>query len=135
MELHDLSPTCTWLVVVVGVGAEVAGGAVTVTVAVVEGALVTVAVVDVGTAVDVGAGSVSPGLLPHPVPPLGTKLTAGSFPLYSDFRLGKLAGGLRAEGIFPKLCMPWRRDDVLLCWWVSNDSPLLCLYKLFMSSD
>lgn len=51
-------------------------------------------------------GWFSPGLFPHPAPPVGTKLTAGSLPLLSDFKLGKLAGGLLAEGTLPKLCIP-----------------------------
>lgn len=48
--------------------------------------------------------------LPHPPPPLGTKLTVGSFPEFSLFSEGKLAGGgiRRLDPIFPKLCNPWR---------------------------
>lgn len=103
-------------------------GVLTVTVAVAGGVVVGVTrggvgVLVVGACVVVGGGPVSPGLLPHPVPPLGTKLIAGSFPLYSDFKLGKFAGR-RAEGTFPKVCMPpWRRDAVFLCWFGSEDSP------------
>lgn len=51
----------------------------------------------------------------HPLPPLGTRLTAGSLLLYSLFKLGKLAGGRRAEGTFPKLCMPCLRGNVFFC--------------------
>lgn len=89
----------------------------TVDVTVTGAALLTVGVgvVDVAGWVDDGGGPVSPGLLPHPVPPLGTKLIAGSFPLYSDFKLGRLAGARRAEGTLPSVCMPWRRDCVFLC--------------------
>lgn len=88
--------------------------------------------VEWGCEVVVAGPVVSPGLLPHPVPPLGTKLTAGSLPLCSLFKLGKFAGGRRAEGTFPKHCMPCLRGSVLFCWDGSNDSPL---YKLFISSD
>lgn len=59
----------------------------------------------------------------QPLPPLGTRLTAGSLLLYSLFKLGKLAGGRRAEGTFPKLCIPCLRGNVLFCWCCSNDSP------------
>ena len=51
----------------------------------------------------------------QPLPPLGTKLTAGSPLLVSLFKLGKLAGGRRAEGTFPKLCIPCLRGNVLFC--------------------
>lgn len=109
----------------VDVVGAVNAGVLTVTVAVAGGVVVGggVGVVVVGACVVVGGGPVSPGLLPHPVPPLGTKLIAGSFPLNSDFKLGKFAGR-RAEGTFPKVCMPpWRRDVVFLCWFGSEDSP------------
>jgi len=46
-----------------------------------------------------------------PDPPVGTKLTFGSFPLFSLFKLGKLAGGgiRRTFPTLPKLCNPcWR---------------------------
>lgn len=48
--------------------------------------------------------------LPHPPPPLGTKLTVGSLPEFSLFKDGKLAGGgiRRLDPIFPRLCNPWR---------------------------
>lgn len=59
----------------------------------------------------------------QPLPPLGTKLTAGSPLLVSLFKLGKLAGGRRAEGTFPKLCIPCLRGKVLFCWCCSKDSP------------
>ena len=37
----------------------------------------------------------------------------GSFPLFSDFRLGRLiGGGIRRAAVatFPKLCNPWPRE-------------------------
>lgn len=52
-------------------------------------------------------GGPSPGFEPHPAAPAGTRLTAGSFPLFSDFKLGRFAGGRRAVGTLPKLCMPF----------------------------
>lgn len=51
----------------------------------------------------------------QPLPPLGTRLTAGSLPLCSLFRLGRLAGGRRAEGTFPKLCIPCFLGMVFFC--------------------
>lgn len=47
-------------------------------------------------------------LLAHPVPSLGTITMLGSFPLFSDFRLGRFAGGgiRRAVATFPRLCKP-----------------------------
>lgn len=54
-------------------------------------------------------------VLAQPLPPLGTRLTAGSLPVCSLFKLGKLAGGRRAEGTFPKLCIPCLRGNVLFC--------------------
>lgn len=65
--------------------------------------------------VAVGPEPLSPGLLPHPVPPVGTRLTAGSLPLCSDFKLGRLAGGRRAYGNLPRFCMPCLRGSVFLC--------------------
>lgn len=50
----------------------------------------------------------------QPLPPLGTRLTAGSLPLCSLFTLGRLAGGRRA-GTFPKLCIPCLRGIVFFC--------------------
>ena len=49
-------------------------------------------------------------LLAHPVPSFGTNETLGSLPLFSAFRLGRLAGGgiRRAMATFPRLCRPWR---------------------------
>lgn len=43
-----------------------------------------------------------------PEPPVGTKLIFGSFPLFSLFKLGKLAGGgiRRMLATLPKLCNP-----------------------------
>lgn len=42
--------------------------------------------------------------LPHPCPPLGTKLIFGLLPLFSLFRLGRFAGGgiRRPVPTFPK---------------------------------
>lgn len=51
----------------------------------------------------------------QPLPPLGTRLTAGSLLLVSLFKLGKLAGGLRAEGTLPRVCMPCLRGNVFFC--------------------
>lgn len=44
----------------------------------------------------------------HPLPSLGTMLTLGSFPLFSAFRLGRLAGGgmRRLTATLPKLWSP-----------------------------
>lgn len=53
--------------------------------------------------------------LPHPGPPEGTKDTAASLPLCSDFSDGRLAGGLRALGTLPRLCIPCLRGSVLFC--------------------
>lgn len=49
-------------------------------------------------------------LLAHPVPSFGTSETLGSLPLFSAFRLGRLAGGgiRRAMATFPRLCRPCR---------------------------
>lgn len=49
-------------------------------------------------------------LFAHPVPSLGTITMLGSFPLFSDFRLGRFAGGgmRRAVATFPRLCKPCR---------------------------
>lgn len=71
----------------------------------------------------------------QPLPPLGTILTAGSLLLVSLFKLGKLAGGLRAEGTLPRVCIPCLRGNVFFCWCCSEDSPLLTRYKLLMSND
>lgn len=51
--------------------------------------------------------------LPHPPPPLGTNATVGSFPRFSLFKEGKLAGGgiRRLAATFPKLCKPCRVPD------------------------
>lgn len=47
-------------------------------------------------------------LFAHPVPSLGTITMLGSFPLFSDFKLGRFAGGgmRRAVATFPRLCKP-----------------------------
>lgn len=44
------------------------------------------------------------------MPSLGTSETLGSLPLFSAFRLGRLAGGgIRlAEATLPRDCRPWR---------------------------
>ena len=44
------------------------------------------------------------------MPSLGTSETLGSLPLFSAFRLGRLAGGgiRRAEATLPRDCRPWR---------------------------
>lgn len=49
-------------------------------------------------------------LFAHPVPSLGTIITLGSFPLFSDFKLGRWAGGgmRRAVTTLPRLCKPCR---------------------------
>lgn len=52
---------------------------------------------------------------PHPAPPEGTRETAASLPVCSDFREGRLAGGRRAVGTLPKLCMPCLRGSVFFC--------------------
>lgn len=40
---------------------------------------------------------------------MGTRETLGSLPLFSAFRLGRLAGGgMRRAATFPRLCRPWR---------------------------
>lgn len=73
-------------------------------------------------------GSASSCLLAHPVPSLGTSETLGSLPLFSAFRLGRLAGGgiRRAEATLPRDCRPWRggtdtgkREEV-----IRTDGPL-----------
>lgn len=73
-------------------------------------------------------GSACSCLLAHPVPSLGTSETLGSLPLFSAFRLGRLAGGgiRRAEATLPRDCRPWRggtdmgkRKEV-----ISADGPL-----------
>lgn len=61
--------------------------------------------------------------LAHPGPPEGTKDTAESFPLCSDFKEGRLAGGRRALGTLPRLCMPCLRVCVLFCCCFSEGSP------------
>lgn len=55
-------------------------------------------------------GSACSCLLAHPVPSFGTSETLGSLPLFSAFRLGRLAGGgiRRAEATLPRDCRPWR---------------------------
>lgn len=55
-------------------------------------------------------GSACSCLLAHPVPSLGTSETLGSLPLFSAFRLGRLAGGgIRlAEATLPRDWRPWR---------------------------
>ena len=62
------------------------------------------------------------------MPSLGTSETLGSLPLFSAFRLGRLAGGgiRRAEATLPSDCRPWRggtdmgqRKEV-----ISTDGPL-----------
>jgi hypothetical protein len=55
--------------------------------------------------------------LAQPEPPVGTSTTVGSFPPFSDFTLGKLAGARRAVGTFPRLwrpCFCGRFLDVVL---------------------
>ena len=42
-------------------------------------------------------------LQPPVVFPLGTRLTVGSFPLCSAFKLGRFAGALLAVGTLPRL--------------------------------
>lgn len=44
------------------------------------------------------------------MPSFGTSETLGSLPLFSAFRLGRLAGGgiRRAEATLPRDCRPWR---------------------------
>ena len=54
---------------------------------------------------------------------VGTRLTAGSVLLVSLFKLGRLAGARRAEGTFPKLCIPCLRGAVFFCCCCSEDSP------------
>lgn len=54
--------------------------------------------------------------------------------LVSAFSEGRLAGGRRAEGTFPKLCIPCFRGAAFFCVAGSNVSPRDDLYKLFMSS-
>lgn len=57
-------------------------------------------------------------LLAHPVPSLGTIITLGSFPLFSDFRLGRWAGGgiRRAAATLPRLCKPCRGTTRDIMW-------------------
>lgn len=62
--------------------------------------------------------------LPHPCAPGGTKGTAASVPLCSDFKEGKLAGALRALGTFPNDCIPCLTYDAeLFCCCFSGLSP------------
>lgn len=70
--------------------------------------------------------------LPHPPPPLGTKLTVGSLPEFSLFKDGRLAGGgiRRLDPIFPRLCNPWRVAPVEVLI-----STLLPLYVWFRLSE
>lgn len=77
-------------------------------------------------------GGAPPLSLPHPEPPVGTKLTGGSFPQDSDFKLGKLRGR-RAMGTFPKIDMPclFTRD---FCWFGFEESPFDCEKTLFRFS-
>ena len=42
----------------------------------------------------------------HPEPPEGTSTTVGSFPPFSAFTLGRVAGARRAVGTLPRLCNP-----------------------------
>lgn len=74
----------------------------------------------------VGADSL---VVAQPLPPLGTRLTAGSLLLVSLLKLGRLAGGRRAEGTFPKLCIPCLRGTVFFCCCCSKDSPCWILFK------
>jgi hypothetical protein len=80
-----------------------------------------------GLCCDEGGGGgppVSPGAavlassfpLPHPAPPVGTRVTLGSFPLFSDFKLGKWAGGgmSRALPTLPRLCNPCCRAEAAI---------------------
>lgn len=97
--------------------------------AVVSGEVVVVVVVIVVVVVVVSL------VVAQPLPPLGTRLTAGSLLLCSLFKLGRLAGGRRAEGTFPRLCIPCLRGNVFFCCCCSKDSPLHSLYKLLMSND
>lgn len=77
------------------------------TVVVLSGELATVVVVVVD--------DVESLVVAQPLPPLGTRLTAGSLLLVSLFKLGRLAGGRRAEGTFPRLCIPCLRGNVFFC--------------------
>lgn len=70
---------------------------------------------DVATVVVVVVDGVESLVVAQPLPPLGTRLTAGSLLLVSLFRLGRLAGGRRAEGTFPRLCIPCLRGNVFFC--------------------
>lgn len=73
-------------------------------------------------------GSACSGLLAHPVPSLGTSETLGSLPLFSAFRLGRLAGGgmRRAEATLPRDCRPWRggTEKVMRMEIIDTDAPL-----------
>lgn len=70
---------------------------------------------EVATVVVVVVDDVESLVVAQPLPPLGTRLTAGSLLLVSLFRLGRLAGGRRAEGTFPRLCIPCLRGNVFFC--------------------
>ena len=71
---------------------------------------------------------ISSPLEPHPWPPEGTKLTLGSFPQFSAFKLGRLAGKgtRRTDATLPSDCMPCLAITVLFA--VSIDFPCT-LYK------
>ena len=70
---------------------------------------------EVATVVVVVVDDVESLVVAQPLPPLGTRLTAGSLLLVSLFKLGRLAGGRRAEGTFPRLCIPCLRGNVFFC--------------------
>lgn len=82
---------------------------------------VVVEVVEGGAEVE----GVAESCFPHPGPPEGTKDTAASVPLCSDFIEGRLAGGRLALGTLPRLCMPYLKAGVLFCCCFSDDSPRL----------
>lgn len=71
-------------------------------------------------------------LFAHPVPSLGTIITLGSFPLFSDFRLGRWAGGgmRRAAATFPRLCKPCRATTAQReTSWASSHAEIAILSK------
>jgi hypothetical protein len=53
--------------------------------------------------------------------PVGAEVLVGV--LVSAFNDGKLAGGRRAEGTFPKLCIPCLRGTAFFCVAGSDVSP------------
>lgn len=60
-------------------------------------------------------------------------LVLGEF-VVSAFKDGRLAGGRRADGTLPKLCIPSLRGTWFFCAVGSADSPRLFLYIRFISS-